>query len=166
MNQNFKSMVHHIGFLYMKGWFLSVWHQLSSWLWKHDSLFFFATFRVGNLHTMTVTLNQKCYYSILQHHALSSGLCLVCQGSSYSRIMAQNIPPGYARNILEKKNIIVDFNNGMASTVSKIKPHCVSLSWGGRKSKSKATNKCKTYRNIIETFATVQGKTFWTRKIL
>lgn len=164
MNQNFKSMVHHTGFLYMKEWFLGVWHQLSSWLWKHDSLFFFvAAFRVGNLHKLTVTLNQKCYYSILQHHALSSGLCLVCQGSSYSRIMVQNIPPGNARTTLEKKNIIVDFNNGMASTVSKIKPHCFSLSWGERKSKSKATNRCKTF---IETSATVQGKTFWTRKFL
>ena len=40
----------------------------------------FAGSRVGDLHRVTGTMNQKGYHSILQHHAISSGLCLVGQG--------------------------------------------------------------------------------------
>ena len=34
----------------------------------------FVGFRVGDLHRVTGTLNQKGYHSILQHHAIPSGL--------------------------------------------------------------------------------------------
>ena len=40
----------------------------------------FAGSRVGDLYRVTGTLNQKGYHSILQRHAITSGLCLVGQG--------------------------------------------------------------------------------------
>ena len=40
----------------------------------------FAGSRVGDLHRVTGTLNQKGYHSILQRHVIPSGLCLVGQG--------------------------------------------------------------------------------------
>ena len=40
----------------------------------------FAGSRVGNLHRVTGTLNQKGYHSILQCHAIPSGLRIVVQG--------------------------------------------------------------------------------------
>ena len=40
----------------------------------------FAGSRVGDLHRVTGTLNQKGDHSILQHHAIPSGLRLVGQG--------------------------------------------------------------------------------------
>ena len=40
----------------------------------------FAGSRVGDLHRVTGTLNQKSYHSILQCHAIPSGLRLVGQG--------------------------------------------------------------------------------------
>ena len=40
----------------------------------------FAGSRVGDLHRVTGTSNQKGYHRILQHHAIPSGLCLVGQG--------------------------------------------------------------------------------------
>ena len=40
----------------------------------------FAGSRVGDLHRVTGTLNQKGYHSILQRHAILSGLCQVGQG--------------------------------------------------------------------------------------
>ena len=71
----------------------------------------FAGSRVGDLHRVTGTLNQKGYHSILQHHAIPSGPCLVGQGSSYSKIATQNIPPGYVRTTLEEKNNTVGFKS-------------------------------------------------------
>ena len=40
----------------------------------------FAGSRVCDLHRVTGTLNQKGYHSILQRHAIPSGLRLVGQG--------------------------------------------------------------------------------------
>jgi len=40
----------------------------------------FAGSRVGDLHRVTGTLNQKGYHSIVQCHAIPSGLRLVGQG--------------------------------------------------------------------------------------
>ena len=40
---------------------------------------FLAGSRVGDLHRVTGTLNQKGYHSILQRHAIPSGLRLVGQ---------------------------------------------------------------------------------------
>ena len=40
----------------------------------------FAGSRVGDLHRVTGTLNQKSYHSILQRDAIPSGRCLVGQG--------------------------------------------------------------------------------------
>ena len=63
----------------------------------------FAGSRVGNLHRVTGTLNQKGFHSILQRHAIPSGLRRVGQGF-YSKIMTQNTPPGYVRTTLEENN--------------------------------------------------------------
>ena len=63
----------------------------------------FAGSRVGDLHRVTGTLNQKGYHSILQHHAIPSGLRRVGQGgSSCSKTTTPNIPPGYVRTTLEE----------------------------------------------------------------
>ena len=40
----------------------------------------FAGSRVGDLHRVSGTLNQNCYHSILQRHAIPSGIRLVGQG--------------------------------------------------------------------------------------
>ena len=45
----------------------------------------FAGSRVGDLHRVTGTLNQKGYHNILQRHAIPSGLCLVRPKTAHSR---------------------------------------------------------------------------------
>ena len=71
----------------------------------------FAGSRVGDLHKVTGTLNQKGYHSILQHHAIPSLYAELVRGSSFSKIMTQNIPPGYVRSISEEKNKMVGFKS-------------------------------------------------------
>lgn len=39
----------------------------------------FAGARVDDLYRVSSTLNQTGYHTIVQHHAISSGMCIVCQ---------------------------------------------------------------------------------------
>ena len=79
----------------------------------------FAGSRVADLHRVTDILNQKGHHSILQHHAIPSGLCLVGQGfilrpktsDDPSKITTQNIPPGYVRTTLDENNKTVGFKS-------------------------------------------------------
>ena len=63
----------------------------------------FAGSRVGDLYRVRGTLNQNGYHSILQHHAIPSGMCLVGQGF----ILQQDNDPKHksklCQNYLRKK---------------------------------------------------------------
>ena len=51
-----------------------------TWRRKRDDLGLFCWIQSRDLHRVTGTLNQKGYHSILQRHAIPSGLRLVGQG--------------------------------------------------------------------------------------
>ena len=85
MNQNLKYSVHHAGFFVRRRVGERMVPQCVTPTVKHGggSVMIWGSFagsRVGDLHRMTGTLNQKIYHSILQRHAIPSGLRLVGQG--------------------------------------------------------------------------------------
>ena len=63
----------------------------------------FAGSRVGNLHRVTGTLNQKGYHSILQRHAIPSGLCLVGQRFILQQDNDPNHTSRLCQNYLRRK---------------------------------------------------------------
>ena len=69
----------------------------------------FAGSRVGEFYRVTGTLNQKGYHSSTMQYPLV--YAELGRGSSYSKIMTQNIPPGYVRTTLEEKNKTVGFKS-------------------------------------------------------
>ena len=87
----------------------------------------FAGSRVGDLHRVTGTLNQKVDHSILQRHAIPSGLCLVGQGF----ILQQDNDPKHTSRLcqihLRRKDQDGGSTHGMASTVSRLKLHRAGL---------------------------------------
>lgn len=84
VNQIWKYLVQNTGFLCTvekaKGWFLSVWHQLVNM--EEEGWWSGAPLMDPELTTCTewLALNQKGYHSVLQHHAIPSGLHFVGQG--------------------------------------------------------------------------------------
>ena len=71
----------------------------------------FAGSRVGDLHRVTVTLNQKGFHSILQRHATPSGLCLVGQGFILQQDNDLKHTSRLCQNYQEEKNKTVGFTS-------------------------------------------------------
>ena len=69
----------------------------------------FAGSRVGDLHRVTGTLNQKGYHSIVQRHAIPSGLCLVGQGFILQQDNDPKHTSTYVRTTSKEKNKTVGF---------------------------------------------------------
>ena len=111
----------------------------------------FAGSRVGDLHRVTGSLDQNGYHSILQSHAVPSGLCLVGQGF----ILQQDNDPKHTFRLSElpqKKITRKQASNHGTSTVSK-------LVWDELYRRVKAKQPAgATYL----TSATVLGRTFPT----
>ena len=87
----------------------------------------FAGSRVGDLHRVTGTLNQKGYHSILQRHAIPSGLRLVGQGF----ILQQDNDPKHTsrlcQNYLRRKEQDGGLQIMERPAVSRLKPHRAGL---------------------------------------
>ena len=87
----------------------------------------FAGSRVGDLHRVTGTLNQKGDHSILQRHAIPSGLRLVGQGF----ILQQDNDPKHTsrlcQNYLQRKEQDGGLQIMEWPAVSGLKPHRAGL---------------------------------------
>ena len=63
----------------------------------------FAGSRVGDLHRVTCTLNQKGNHRILQRHGIPSGLCLVGQGFNRQQANDPKHTSRLCQNYLRRK---------------------------------------------------------------
>ena len=94
----------------------------------------FAGDTVGDLFKIEGTLNQHGYHSILQRHAIPSGLHLVGPSLIFQQDSDPKHTPGCVRAIWPRRRV-------MESTVTWPKPSPDGLGWDGTQSESKRSTK-------------------------